>query len=638
MRYRVLRPLGLVLTAAVIVAAVLYAMGGSSTPTPEARRVVKAGVGDVNVTVRGVGRIVPSGPASSLVPAAAASDATATGGGGQGGGQGGGTAAAPPGAVFPRASGIVSRLLVRSGDQVVAGQRVAVLDDAGAAGAVVEQSASDVETARVELKKMVNPLSPADVSALTLEARKATADLEALRGGTPRDRARAVRIARRNVALARHRLHLVQHPRTAADVAAAEAEVRKAEADLTALLDPPLPPSQAELSAAQAAVQAANVRLASVSAPAAPAAVSAARLDVEQATADLTQVQQQTPPASAQEIAAAVATLDAARAKLDALLAPPNATEVAIAVAELRRAEADLNALLTPAPPSSASSVAAARQALVSARIKVLSLRLPPPPADVVAARLELDHAVSDLQTLRAGPSTAALAAAKAAIASAHARVASPSNPLDVELAKVGVTAAGTRLFAARLSQELLTVRAVSAGTVTSVYTSRGSPVDPSTPVVAVRDLERLAVDVDISEFDAAQVKRGMRAVLSVDALGGKPVPGAVLDVAPTGGDAGGVVTFPVRVSISVADGLRAGMNVSVRIVVDERRHVVQVPLEAVRGSGGRRLVQVLGVDGRVTRRHVRLGLANNKSIEVVDGLRAGERVVLAGSGGGGGE
>ncbi len=613
----------------VVAAAVVHARQTSSAPAAKPR-VASAEVGTVTVTVGGVGRIVPSGTLATVAPASASSG-SATGAGG-----GGGATPATTDALFPRAGGTVARVLVKPGQTVVAGQPLAVVDDAGVASSARQQAEQDVAAAGIALARARSPLTPADVSALSFEVRRARADLEALRGGTSRDRARAQRVARQNVTQAARRLHLVQHPRTAADIAAAAAELSRAEADLAALVDPPPPPAPSALAAGQAAVTAARARLAALTGPPDPAAVSAARAEIAKAEADLAAVRAQNPPATPGELASATAARDAAQARLDSLLGPPAPAEVAAADADVRKAEADLVALQTPTPAPSAAAVAAARAAVGSARAKLANLRRPPPAADVAVARLELTRARADLQTLRSGPSATALAAAQAQVASARTRLADPTNPRDIEVASVGLDTAGTRLAAARLTESLLTVRAVADGTVTNLLTRRGSPVDPTTPVATVSNLARLAVDIDISEFDAAQVQAGMPAVLRVDALGTSAFRGTVQYASPTGTDNGGVVTFPVRVTLSQADGLKAGMNVSVRIVVDQRRDVVQVPLEAIQRRGnGKAEVTVLS-HGRTVRRTVSIGLASNKSVEVVDGLRAGEKVVLPKGGGGG--
>ena len=125
------------------------------------------------------------------------------------------------------------------------------------------------------------------------------------------------------------------------------------------------------------------------------------------------------------------------------------------------------------------------------------------------------------------------------------------------------------RLATARTAKPLLTVRAPATGTVTALLTVPGAPVDSLTPIAAVADLDRLAVDVDLSEFDVAQVKRGMRAIVRVDALGGKAFRGKVAFAALTGTNTGGVVTFPVRVDIARSTRLRPGMNVVATVISD---------------------------------------------------------------------
>jgi HlyD family secretion protein len=165
---------------------------------------------------------------------------------------------------------------------------------------------------------------------------------------------------------------------------------------------------------------------------------------------------------------------------------------------------------------------------------------------------------------------------------------------------------------------------------VTAVFTARGAQVDPTVPIAAVSDLENLAVNVDLSEFDVAQVELGMKAIVSVDALGGESYPGTVRLVAFTGTDTGGIVTFPVRVGLADSDGLKPGMNTSVRIVVAQKKNIVRVPLEAVtQDDEDRAFVTVIDESGQETERRVRIGLANNKHVEILKGLRAGTRVVL---------
>ena len=577
----------LVALAGATALAIMLALGvfrSSSASAQSPGAIAKATRGNVVLTVGGVGRIVPAGASAEItVPAASSANASAQGSAASGG-------SSPPAAtsatsVFPRTSGRLSRFLVAPGDRVVAGQPLALLDDRHSAADAVGLARTDVDTAMVELRQ------------------KRTSD--PLKG---------------------------------------------------------IPPTRSELVAAQRAITSARARLAKVLHGAAPADVSTARLDVKRAEADLETLLGGTPEARAESIKVAEQNVQLAQARLDKLLAPPNAADVAAAEADVRKAESDLAILFKPGAGTVPEEITSARAAVASARAKLARLTGPPDAADVTAAQLEVERAKADLQRLTAGPSPAALAAARQAVETAKTKLSqllgppvaadvatarsdvfraeadlavlrtrgAPASALDIALARLKVLGARLRLGTARTATPLLTVRAPSAGTVTTLLTAPGAPVDPLTPVAAVADLNHLEVTVDLSEFDVARVRPGQRARVSVDALGGKTFRGRVLFTALTGSNTSGVVTFPVRVGIADAPGLRPGMNVSVRIIVAKRRNVVQIPLEAVsRDEEDRSIVNVVNAGGKTSPRAVKLGLASNKSVEIVKGLRPGDHVAL---------
>lgn len=542
--------------------------------------VVEATPGNVIVTVGGVGRIVQSGLAAEInVPSASPGGALAAAAGTST------SAVTSATSVFPQTSGTVMRFLVVPGQHVIAGQPLALLGDRGTAASAIALARNDVATAVVELrqKRTSDPLKGTPPT---------PAELGAARGA---------------VTLARLRLAHLLHGARPADVSAARLDVRRAQAELEALQGGS-PEAQADaLHLAEQNVALAQQRLDKLNAPPSPADVTSAQADVRKAESDLALLLRPGSGALLQEIAAARAALDAARARLERVLAPPSTADVTAAQLDVDRANADLRRLRAgPAP----GALAAARQAVETARAKLAQLLGPTLQSDVAAARFDVLKAEADLAVLQAR--------------------GGPASGYDIALARLKVLGAQLRLANARTAKPLLTVRAPESGTVTALLTVPGAPVDSLTPIAAVADLDRLAVDVDLSEFDVAQVKRGMRAIVRVDALGGKPFRGKVAFAALTGTNTGGVVTFPVRVDIARSARLRPGMNVSVRIVVARRAHVIQVPVEAVsQDEDGQTIVNVVDANGESSPRAVTLGLSSNKNLEIRKGLRAGERVAL---------
>lgn len=600
------------LVAGVSVVASACSVAGAGSPA-EGAPVEKAVRDDIVVSVGGVGRIVQARAVTRApdTSAVAASNATPP----------------PANAVYPATIGTVRAYLVRQGQRVAFRQPLLQLDDGGQAAAALRQAEDDVSSARLELAQLLGS-RPADVSAAELEVKRAKADLEALLGGPPAARARLVRAAKLAVAVAQSKLNRILAPANPADIRAAEADVKKAEADMAAVKKPAPAPSAAAVDAAEEAVTSAKERLAKVTGPPDPVAVSAAQLEVATAESTLeVLLARDDPPPSNPELLVARAAVDAARAKRAQVSAPADAATVSAAQADVKKAVADLNAL-TNRPPPSPEAVAAAQKAIEAAKLKLARLGAPASPADVQAARLELQKARDDLGVLRIGPSAAVKAAAQQAVVASQAKVNQLSRS-PIEIARLRVQAAQVRRNTARTAFNQLVVRSPVAGTVTSLLSSPGTPVDRTTPVATVTNIDRLAVNVDLSEFDVAQVKLGQHATVSVDALGGKTFPATVAFVALTGTDTAGIVTFPVRLTFTRTGNVKPGMNVSVKIVVAQAEDALLVPLDAVTKEGDDATVTVVDGSGKETERPVELGLANNEDVQILKGLKEGESVAL---------
>ena len=78
-------------------------------------------------------------------------------------------------------------------------------------------------------------------------------------------------------------------------------------------------------------------------------------------------------------------------------------------------------------------------------------------------------------------------------------------------------------------------------------------------------------------------------------------------------------------------DKLRISMTAQVSIILAESAKALTIPSVALgeKGPDGRYLVRVLDKQGLPQTRHVRIGLNNKVSAQVLDGLAEGEKVVL---------
>jgi RND family efflux transporter MFP subunit len=183
----------------------------------------------------------------------------------------------------------------------------------------------------------------------------------------------------------------------------------------------------------------------------------------------------------------------------------------------------------------------------------------------------------------------------------------------------------------ARQPLPVLALRAPIAGTVVESQAAAGTTAETGTPLCAIADLTSLWVLVNIFDADLASVAVGDRTEITVTAYPGQSIPGTLVLVGAFVDEATRTVKGRVETANPLGK-LKPGMYGEVRIISREPVRVLAVPDSAVRTMGGKTVVFLPGPGGTFVRRNVRTGRAFEGFVEIVDGLREGERVVTDGS------
>lgn len=158
------------------------------------------------------------------------------------------------------------------------------------------------------------------------------------------------------------------------------------------------------------------------------------------------------------------------------------------------------------------------------------------------------------------------------------------------------------------------------------------SPIGvPTPPAVDLVDITCLYASAPIDEVDAPDLRVGMPAVISLDAFSERDFAGEVRRIAPYVLDVEKQArTVDVEVNfIDPADTARMlpGYTADIEIILEEHRDTLRIPTEAVL-EGNR--VLVFTADGILQERSIRTGLSNWKVTEVLEGLSAGDLVVVS--------
>jgi Cu(I)/Ag(I) efflux system membrane fusion protein len=151
----------------------------------------------------------------------------------------------------------------------------------------------------------------------------------------------------------------------------------------------------------------------------------------------------------------------------------------------------------------------------------------------------------------------------------------------------------------------------------------------PGEALYQIADVSGVWVIADVFERDIAAVQIGQAVEVGIDAFPGRTFAGKVGYLYPTLNPQ--TRTVPVRIELPNPRGeLRPAMYANVQLKVGAGRTALAIPISAIIDSGAAQRVIVQLEEGRFEPRDVKLGLRGDDYVEVKEGVKAGEQVVVA--------
>ncbi|MES2702242.1 MAG: efflux RND transporter periplasmic adaptor subunit [Bacteroidota bacterium] len=237
-----------------------------------------------------------------------------------------------------------------------------------------------------------------------------------------------------------------------------------------------------------------------------------------------------------------------------------------------------------------------------------------------------------------------------------------------------GVRGAQAGLSQARVNLDKTTISAPVAGIISQLNVKKGERVVGTaqmagTEMLTIADMNRIEVRVDVSETDISKVKLGDTTIIEADAYRNRKFKGMVSKIAVSSTKAGmssgsvstdQVTNYTVHIlilpssyedlAVNLPKGkfpFKPGMSASVEIQTNRQDNILSVPVNAVTTrewpdsvkkataeSDNDKVRQVVFVHDaalkQVTLRDVKTGLQDNKYLEITEGLKEGEEVVIA--------
>jgi HlyD family secretion protein len=213
------------------------------------------------------------------------------------------------------------------------------------------------------------------------------------------------------------------------------------------------------------------------------------------------------------------------------------------------------------------------------------------------------------------------------------------TRPEEIASAKADVAEIKAQVRYYEVQLEDTKIRAPFAGIITQRYALQGAFVTPttsasatdtgsSTSIVALaQDLEVLA---KVTESDIGQIKPGQTVEIVADAYPDKVFSGRVKLIAPEAVKDRDVTLFEVRVAIDKGkDLLQSGMNVDLKFLGEKLNNALVLPTVAIVTSKGQTGVLIPDEKNQPKFQLVTIGSTIGNKIQILEGLKAGDRVFL---------
>jgi multidrug efflux pump subunit AcrA (membrane-fusion protein) len=293
---------------------------------------------------------------------------------------------------------------------------------------------------------------------------------------------------------------------------------------------------------------------------------------------------------------------------------------------QIANAQAQRQNQIQTAESTRATTVAKDQQAVVQAQQQVTSAQL-------------AQQATTANNHVKAYVSPATLAQDRAQVEQADTNLASAKRTLAQTVLRApesGTVAsvdgvAGQTVSGGGTSSTASTATASSStGTAGGATSSSTSSTGSSSAFAQLVDVQGLQVVAGFSETDAAKIRLGQPATVTVSALPSAELAAHVVAIDVVGTSSSGVVEYNVTLALDrTVSGLKPGMSANASVTTSERDNALNVPNAAVTGSGASARVTVLA-NGNEQTVNVVAGLKGDSATEIISGLEAGQQVVTS--------
>ncbi len=204
----------------------------------------------------------------------------------------------------------------------------------------------------------------------------------------------------------------------------------------------------------------------------------------------------------------------------------------------------------------------------------------------------------------------------------------------NIEYCTIQAQAPGLVVYGSGGSDDMFRAMRFRGGGMSSGVIAEGETVSEGQTIISMPDTAVMIAEISVHETEVDKVRAGQPATIVMDAFPDKVLEGEVTEVAPLPDQQRGFMNPDLKVYKTLVridgthDFLKSRMSCKVQILVEQLEDVIIVPIQVVSNRANRKVCYIKTSQG-AQERVVRTGLFNDTFVEIIEGLEAGEEVML---------
>lgn len=172
-------------------------------------------------------------------------------------------------------------------------------------------------------------------------------------------------------------------------------------------------------------------------------------------------------------------------------------------------------------------------------------------------------------------------------------------------------------------------IKSTMSGTISDLYVEEGEDYSMGDALLRVADYSHPVIHIEIDEYDIAAIKKGQQVNIKVQATG-EALTGTVKRIAQEATVVNDVAYYAADIEVNSDGSVKMGLTCEITVPRESVYNATTVSMNAIQyDDDGKPYVYMYDRNDKVLEQSVLLGINNGTIVEIKDGVRSGETVLI---------